>query len=393
LGVEFGENKGSKVVFTTRNRDLVREMNAKESMQILPLLPEEGWELFWKIAFEDGHVPETIENIARQVAKECQGLPLAIKVIASTMRGSTDVDEWKFALKQMQKVDPNFPLIHPRIDQDLYQRLKYSYDCLPDANMKNCFLYCAMFQEDAAIEVEAMVQMWIAEGLMKTKEDAEYEYLLETGHSYVRLLLNRCLFYSSYREYSFISVHDVVRDMAIYIGENEENCVLRAGQSLQHFPHIPASDNCKRISVWGNYIESLPTMELKCPKLVSLFLGLNRPLKEIPEAFLLNFTSLRVLNLQQLPIKSLPTSLWQLTQLEYLCLSGTYIEDISEEIGNLLNLQFLNLRRCMYLKSLPSQIGELQNLKYLDISECISIELPLPDEITKLSHCKIEGGE
>ena len=46
LGVEFGENKGSKIVFTTRNRDLIREMNAKESIQIQPLLPEEAWELF-----------------------------------------------------------------------------------------------------------------------------------------------------------------------------------------------------------------------------------------------------------------------------------------------------------------------------------------------------------
>jgi hypothetical protein len=154
LGVEFGKNKGSKLVFTTRNRDLIREMNAKQFMEIQPLQREEAWELFLKVAFEDGHVPEDIENIARQVAEECKGLPLAIKVIGSTMMGNTAVDEWKLALKQMQKVDLNFPITHPRIDRELYQRLRWSYDSLPDANLKNCFLYCAMLSEDAAIEVE-----------------------------------------------------------------------------------------------------------------------------------------------------------------------------------------------------------------------------------------------
>ena len=149
-----------------------------------------------------------------------------------------------------------------------------------------------MLSEDAAIQVEKMVQIWIAEGLVKTKEDAEYDYVLKTGESYVKLLENRCLFQV---KGGVISVHDVVHDMAIYIGENEENCVLRAGQSLKHFPDIPASDNCRRISVMGNDIKSLPA-ELRCPNLVSLLMGVNEGLKEIPEAFFIN-PSLRVLDI------------------------------------------------------------------------------------------------
>eukprot|EP00253_Pinus_taeda_P013709 PITA_13709 len=88
LGMEFGENKGSKVVFSTRNRDLIPEMNADQSMQIQPLPREEAWELFCKVAFKDGHVPDEIEHIARVVAEECKGLPLAINVIASTIIGN-----------------------------------------------------------------------------------------------------------------------------------------------------------------------------------------------------------------------------------------------------------------------------------------------------------------
>jgi hypothetical protein len=41
LSVEFVENKGSKLAFSTRNRDLIPEMNADQSVQIQPLPREE----------------------------------------------------------------------------------------------------------------------------------------------------------------------------------------------------------------------------------------------------------------------------------------------------------------------------------------------------------------
>ena len=164
-------------------------------------------------------------------------------------------------------------------------------------------------------------------------------------------------------ESSVFKVHDVVRDMEIYMRENEENCVFRAGQSLQHFPDIPGLDNCKRISVMGIDIKSLSAKELRCPKLVSLLMAANKGLKEIPEAFFLNLTSLRVLAIDDLSMQSLPSSLWQLTRLEWLYLAFSEIEDISEEIGNLSYLQFLYLNYCKNLKSFSSRIGELKNLK------------------------------
>jgi hypothetical protein len=95
------------------------------------------------------------------------------------MMGNTAIVEWQLALKQMQKVA---------------LRLRWSYVGQPHANLKNYFLYCAMLSEDAAMPVETMAHIWIAEGLVKTKEDADYDYVLKTGESYVKLLENRCLF-------------------------------------------------------------------------------------------------------------------------------------------------------------------------------------------------------
>lgn len=61
--------------------------------------------------------------------------------------------------------------------------------------------------EDSHITVDWLVRMWIAEGLVNTNEDAEYDYELKSGHSYVKFLENRCLF--QVEEEDHISVHDV----------------------------------------------------------------------------------------------------------------------------------------------------------------------------------------
>ena len=50
--------------------------------------------------------------------------------------------------------------------------MRWSYERLPDANFKSCFMYCAMFLRDEEIEVDKMVGMWIAEGLVKSMDTA-----------------------------------------------------------------------------------------------------------------------------------------------------------------------------------------------------------------------------
>ena len=226
------------------------------------------------------------------------------------MIGITAVDQWTLALSQMQTVDPNFPRTHPHVEYELYHILRCSYDRLPDAGLKNCFLYCAMFPEDKDIEVDKLVGMWIAEGIVESKNPAMLE---ETAKSYIRLLVDRCLFEEERfpQGIVFLKAHNVLRDMAIYIGEKEKNCLFRAGQMHEQFP-LEVRENCKRMSLYDNNIRCLPQKGLKCTKLVSLILRGNKELEEILEEFLINFTCLKVLDLSRTKIKALPTSLWQL---------------------------------------------------------------------------------
>ena len=381
VGIPVGNDKGSRVIISTRSRDVIRRMGATDhSIQIEPLSEEEGWELFCRKAFKDGRAPtKSIEDVARLIAGECKGLPLAINVVAAAMIGNATVDEWNRALSHMKIVDPVF-LNYSGIDKGLYQRLKWSYNLLPDSNFQNCFLYCGAFPEDARIDVETLVEMWVGEGLVQGRETS---YLMDTGREYVKLLVDRCLFEDVYGDMSRIKAHDIVRDMAIYIAENEEKCFFPTSQHLQKFPVEKGMENAKRIAIGNNAIPFLPT-DLTCPSLLSLLLPQYESLTEVPNGFFVNLTSLRVLDMSGTKIESVPGSMWHLTQLEYLALRNTSIKDLTEDICKLGRLQFLHLSECSKLESLPSTIGELKDLKHLDLEGCSRLT-GIPREISHLS--------
>ena len=99
----------SKVVFSTRSRGLA-SAEADRYLKVEPLSMAEGRELFQRVAFRDGHVPEELKECARKIVEECEGLPLAITVVAGAMRSKTPVvDEWNSCLSLMKNADPSFP--------------------------------------------------------------------------------------------------------------------------------------------------------------------------------------------------------------------------------------------------------------------------------------------
>ena len=84
------------------------------SRSIQPLCTEEGWELFRRGAFTSGVVLESNieESIAREIAAECKGLPLAINAVAAALSWKKMNDEWSRALIMMKNADPSFPTTH-----------------------------------------------------------------------------------------------------------------------------------------------------------------------------------------------------------------------------------------------------------------------------------------
>lgn len=102
--------------------------------------------MFARIAFKEDHAPMELEY---SVADEYKCFPLALDAVSAAMKGKRCVDEWEISLPLVKPSDPSFPHTHAPVDQDLYQRLKWSYGSLPLSNVEICFFSSAMLMGDA----------------------------------------------------------------------------------------------------------------------------------------------------------------------------------------------------------------------------------------------------
>uniref|UniRef100_A0A803MIH2 R13L1/DRL21-like LRR repeat region domain-containing protein n=2 Tax=Chenopodium quinoa TaxID=63459 RepID=A0A803MIH2_CHEQI len=95
--------------------------------------------------------------------------------------------------------------------------------------------------------------------------------------------------------------------------------------------------------------------------------------KSICKQITTRFSCLRVLDLHNLHLKSLPSSIGKLIHLRFLNLSHTDIEELPDSITNLHNLQTLNLYECLLLRTPPKDIRKLTNLRNLNVASCYNL--------------------
>ncbi|XP_066467026.1 E3 ubiquitin-protein ligase LRSAM1 [Tiliqua scincoides] len=90
---------------------------------------------------------------------------------------------------------------------------------------------------------------------------------------------------------------------------------------------------------------------------------------------LLNLITVKVLDLHDNQLTSLPVDIGQLTSLQVLNVERNLLKTLPDSIGDLVQLQTLNVK-ANKLKELPSTVGNLRSLRTLDISENLVRELP-----------------
>uniref|UniRef100_A0A0E0BM31 Disease resistance R13L4/SHOC-2-like LRR domain-containing protein n=1 Tax=Oryza glumipatula TaxID=40148 RepID=A0A0E0BM31_9ORYZ len=96
----------------------------------------------------------------------------------------------------------------------------------------------------------------------------------------------------------------------------------------------------------------------------------------VDNSFFKRFPYLRVLDLTDSFVPSIPGCIGNLIHLRLLDLDGTNVSCLPESIGNLKNLQILNLERCVALHSLPSAITQLCNLRRLGLNNTPIDQVP-----------------
>ncbi|KAH7564682.1 hypothetical protein JRO89_XS09G0005900 [Xanthoceras sorbifolium] len=324
----------------------------------------EALELFFEKAELDISKVPTLKETAELVVKQCAGLPLAIVTIASSLKGEEDIREWRNALSELTNKVRSIKVR----DDEVFVRLKFSFDRLKDEKIQRCFLYCALYPEDHDIPKTELVDYWIAEGLVEEMDNLQATE--DRAHIMIKRLVNNCLLLESInrRERSCMKVHDVVRDMVLrYITSESPLFMVKAGLKLEELPSGQHwKENLDKVSLMNNFISEIPSsMSPKCPILSTLFLQYN-PLESIPESFFSQMHGLMILNLSGTEIESLPNSISELTSLTGLLLNNCYRLKQIPSLAKLQALQILDLGFTA-MNEVPTGMEMLTNLTNLDL--------------------------
>ncbi|CAN7097727.1 unnamed protein product [Brassica rapa subsp. narinosa] len=386
------QENGSKIVFTTRSKEVCSDMEADDKLQIDCLPANEAWELFRSIVGEDTlKLHQDIPTLAKQICEKCYGLPLALNVIGKAMSCKENVHEWRHAKKVLSTSSHEFP----GMEEKILSVLKFSYDGLEDEKVKSCFLYCSLFPEDYEIKKEELIEYWINEGFIDGKRDEDGSN--NQGHDIIGSLVRAHLLMECEKEFTpAVKMHDVLREMALWIGstsgkEEEKQCV-KTGVKLRRIPDDINWSVLRRISLMSNQIEEISCCP-KCPNLSTLFLQDN-DLMVIPGEFFQFMPALVVLDLSgNKYLEELPEEIRSLTSLQYLNLSRTCISSLPVCLKGLRKLISLDLEYCINLESIDGIGTSLPNLQVLKLYySSVFIDARSIEELQLLEHLKILTG-
>ncbi|KAF3620930.1 putative O-acyltransferase WSD1-like [Capsicum annuum] len=164
----------SRILLTTRNMEVAEYTNSGTPPYQMRLLScDESWNLMYsKVFAKECYSPE-FEQLGKQIALKCRGLPLAIVMIAGLL---SKIDktfyEWKSVSKNVSSS------VSTNLDDSCMSVLALSYHHLPHY-LKSCFLYCGIFPEDELISVSKLTKLWVTKGFLKMEENKSTEEVAE----------------------------------------------------------------------------------------------------------------------------------------------------------------------------------------------------------------------
>ncbi|CAK9152683.1 unnamed protein product [Ilex paraguariensis] len=375
LGIPCGrDHDGSKVILTSRNRDICTAMEA-EVIAIDTLSENEAWSLFKEMA---GHSVETPDlcPVAKLVANECKCLPLALVTVGRALKNKSK-PVWDDALEQLRR---SIPRAITEVQRDVYRPLELSYNHLQSPEGKSLFLHCCLFLEDFDIPLEDLVRygmgLNIFGGIQVVKQARNRVCTL------IERLKDRFLLLDS--DFPMhVKMHDVIRDVAISIAsEGKHVFMISHDVNLKKWPSREAFEDYTAISIITNEITELPG---KCPRLELLRLVCNKCPLKVLDSFLAELSNLKVLDIdmQHNEILSMPSSLGLLKNLRTLHLKNCEsLKDITL-IGGIVNLEILSIVRSS-IDVLPKEIGRLLNLRLLELRDCLYLSTIVPGVISGL---------
>ncbi|KAJ0672801.1 putative virus X resistance protein-like, coiled-coil [Helianthus annuus] len=359
---------GSKIIVTTRKDKLLKILGYNPlNKQLESLSYDDALSLFVVHALGvrnfDSHL--SLKPHGEGIVKKCNGLPLALIALGTSLRTKEDEDSWKEVLESEIWKLP--------VEDEIIPALRLSYHDL-SGPLKQLFAYCSLFPKDFLFDKKELVLLWMAEGFLHhpTPSDSTEEHL---GHEFFDELLSRSFFQHAPNNESLFVMHDLMNDLATSVStefflrldnETEKNIRMEMLEKYRHMSFV-----CEEFVVYKKFeaferAKSLrtflatSTVEIESWR---CFYISNKILTDL----LPNLPLLRVLLLSGFDINEVPESIGTLRHLRYLNLSRTSITHLPETVCNLCSLQSLILSHCDKITKLPKSFLQLKNLRHLDV--------------------------
>ncbi|XP_042004106.1 putative late blight resistance protein homolog R1A-10 isoform X1 [Salvia splendens] len=325
------DGNGSRVMLKTRETDVAAYADRLSPLHEMRLMDEgQSWNLLRQMVFAHQDCPPELENIGKEVARCCKGLPLTIVVVAgilSTMENN--LASWRKIAQDVNSVT---------VGGQCEKILSLSYTHLPHY-LRSCFLYMGGFPEDYEVSVSKLIRLWVAEGFLRHPKRSKT--LEEEAGECLEDLVQRNLVLVTKRKcdgrIKSCSLHDLMRDLCIKKAHEEKFLMNLSSRNVTNFISVEGKNNQRRVSITPS---SLPHFsKISCLSTIHTILCFHR----ISVASTLErFRLLRVLDARDVYVSSLPGELFDLFHLVYLAIY--YLGGLPSAISKLRSLQTLHLR-------------------------------------------------
>lgn len=329
------DDNGSRIILTSRLKDVAAYANPDSPLHEMGVLSlDDSWKLLSiKVFGVNDLCPSELEDIGKQIAERCGGLPLAILVVAGHLsKISRRRESWIIVAKTVNSVVANDP------DKCLGV-LGMSYNYLSN-HLKPCFLSMGAFPEDFEIKARTLIQVWVAEGFLKAERVKSLEKVAEEC---LEDLISRNLIMIRKRRFNgeirSCGIHDLLRDLSLREAQKEKFLHVTSTRYVSNF--LAQRNEGRGFSFLSN-ISLNDSSELSSHVTRSMFFWGKLLISAPPHrqiSLFASFKHIRVLAIFSHMFPAFPAEITQLTHLRYLWIQSN--GGLPASVSHLYNLQTL----------------------------------------------------